>query len=64
MHPLHSDLAARLVVEDRLRNAAAARRQRVLVPGRPALRTRLGTALIRIGEAVCGVPAPTPARSC
>lgn len=64
MHPLHSDLAARLVVEDRLRSAATARRQRVLVPGRPALRGRLGTALIRIGEAVQGVPAPTPARSC
>lgn len=49
MHPLHAELTAHLMTEERLRRAAAERRVRAAAGARPHLRDRLGAGLVRVG---------------
>lgn len=60
MHPVHVEHTARVITEERLRSAAAARRVRAVRPARPRLRARVGVTLVRAGEALQRRPAPTP----
>ena len=57
MHPILADQAARVLVQERLRTAATARRVRGLRPARPRLRERAGTGLVRAGERLRQRPA-------
>ena len=63
MHPVHTDLTARVLTEERLRVAADQRRLRAARPARPALRERLGAALVHTGERLRGRSVPTVAHS-
>ena len=61
-----NEFLVELVVREKLEEARAATARRALVlaarPPRPALRARLGVALILLGERLCD--APTPGRAC
>ena len=50
MHPLHVEQTARLITEERLRTAAAARRVRGLRRPRSSLRDHVGTLMVRTGQ--------------
>ncbi len=54
MHPLHIEQTARIITEERLRTAAAARRVRALAPVRTSLRDRVGVLLVRGGQRLQG----------
>lgn len=60
MHPLHVELDAHLITEDRLRRAAAARRVLALTASRPRLRDRVGAGLVRAGTRLQRRPRTTP----
>lgn len=66
MHPLHVDLTARLITEERLAQAATQRRIRLMRPSRPTVRARVGTGLVRMGTRLqsARVSSPTAVAGC
>ncbi len=60
MHPLLAEQTARVLTEERLRTAAAARRARPGLVIRPGPRDRLGVVLIHMGERLRGTAPARP----